>query len=284
MFGGTAAYISKSIASPIEVVKLRLQLQQALLDKGIITVRYNGIIDCFRRLYTENGLPAFFKGNATNALRFFLTQALNFSFRDLFRKIIEERNGSIGFAGNLAAGGTAGAFTQMIVYPLDFARTRLANQAKSGKNGEYAGLMDCIKKTHRSDGFEGLYRGFTVSCMCMIIYRGFYFGIYDSLRPHLPKRLEENMAVTFGLGYLAAIASGALSYPLDTVRRRMMMTSGEKVKFAGTAECMRKIWAEGGWKAFFRGGAANIVGGVTGAAVFSIYDRMKVEFKKKHNI
>jgi solute carrier family 25 (adenine nucleotide translocator) protein 4/5/6/31 len=182
------------------------------------------------------------------------------------------------------AGGIAGAITQMIVYPLDFARTRLANQAKSGKSGEYGGLIDCIKKTYRSDGMEGLYRGFAVSCACMVIYRGFYFGIYDSLRPYLPKKYEENMAVTFSLGYLAAIASGALSYPLDTVRRRMMMTSGEKIKFTGTVECMRKIYAEGGWKAFFRGGMANVVGGITGAAVFSIYDRMKVEFKKKHNI
>lgn len=84
------------------------------------------------------------------------------------------------------------------------------------------------------------------------------------------------MLVTFGMGYLAAIVSGALSYPLDTVRRRMMMTSGEKVKFKGSWECIGKIWSEGGWRAFFRGGAANIVGGLTGAAVFSIYDRMKL--------
>jgi solute carrier family 25 (adenine nucleotide translocator) protein 4/5/6/31 len=78
------------------------------------------------------------------------------------------------------------------------------------------------------------------------------------------------------MGYFAAIVSGALSYPLDTVRRRMMMSSGEKVKFSGTVDCMGKIYRESGWKGFFRGGAANIVGGVTGAAVFSIYDRMKV--------
>ena len=164
----------------------------------------------------------------------------------------------------------------MVVYPLDYARTRLANQARSGRGGEYAGLLDCIRKTRRTDGWEGLYRGFTVSCLCMVLYRGFYFGIYDSLRPHLPPRLEENMAATFALGYLAAVCSGAVAYPLDTVRRRMMMTSGERVKFAGSVECVGRIWAEGGWRAFFRGGAANIVGGLTGAAVFSIYDRMKV--------
>jgi solute carrier family 25 (adenine nucleotide translocator) protein 4/5/6/31 len=284
IFGGAAAFISKSIASPIEVVKLRLQVQQALLEKGVIAYRYEGIADCFKRLYVENGLPAFFKGNATNALRFFLTQALNFSFRDLFRKVIEEQRGAIGFKGSLLAGGAAGAITQTMVYPLDFARTRLANQAKSGKTGEYLGLLDCIRKTLRSDGVEGLYRGFAVSCMCMVIYRGLYFGIYDSLRPRIPKKVEQNMAVTFGLGYLAAIVSGAVSYPLDTVRRRMMMTSGEAVKFSGTLSCVHKIYAEGGFRGFFRGGTANVVGGVTGAAVFSIYDRMKVEFGKKHRV
>ena len=51
IFGGAAAFISKSIASPIEVVKLRLQVQQALLEKGVIAYRYEGIADCFRRLY-----------------------------------------------------------------------------------------------------------------------------------------------------------------------------------------------------------------------------------------
>lgn len=127
---------------------------------------------------------------------------------------------------NLVAGGTAGASTQLIVYPLDFARTRLANQVKMQKGNQFNGLTDCIKKTIKTDGLEGLYRGFTVSCLCMVIYRGLYFGIYDSLRPYMPHRYDENMLATFSLGYLATITSGAFSYPLDTVRRRMMMTSG----------------------------------------------------------
>jgi solute carrier family 25 (adenine nucleotide translocator) protein 4/5/6/31 len=76
----------------------------------------------------------------------------------------------------------------------------------------------------------------------MIIYRGFYFGIYDSYRPYIPKKYDENMAVTFCLGYMATITSGALSYPLDTVRRRMMMTSGETVKLT-TMKCIGKIWS-----------------------------------------
>lgn len=129
---------------------------------------------------------------------------------------------------NILAGGAAGAVTLFLVYPLDYARTRLANQVKlkSNKYSQYNGLKDCLNKTFQSDGVQGLYRGFTVSCMCMVIYRGLYFGIYDSLRPFLPKKYEENMLVTFSLGYFATLVSGVFAYPLDTVRRRIMMTSG----------------------------------------------------------
>ena len=134
----------------------------------------------------------------------------------------------------------------MIVYPLDFARTRLANQAKSGQSGEYGGLLDCMRKTYRSDGFEGLYRGFTVSCMCMVIYRGFYFGIYDSVKPILPVDMRDNMGVNFALGWAVTVGSGLASYPIDTIRRRMMMTSGEAEKFTGSIDCARKILAKEG--------------------------------------
>lgn len=116
----------------------------------------------------------------------------------------------------------------------------------------------------------------------MIIYRGFYFGIYDSARPYLPAKYEKNMGITFCLGYAATIVSGALSYPLDTIRRRMMMTSCETLKFTGAVGCAQKIWNEGGWRGFFKGGAANIIGGFTGAAVLSIYDRIKVYYSNKN--
>lgn len=82
------------------------------------------------------------------------------------------------FAGNLASGGLAGALSLTFVYSLDYARTRLANDAKSGKGGErqFNGLLDVYKKTLASDGIAGLYRGFVVSCVGIIVYRGLYFG------------------------------------------------------------------------------------------------------------
>jgi solute carrier family 25 (adenine nucleotide translocator) protein 4/5/6/31 len=89
------------------------------------------------------------------------------------------------FAGNVASGGMAGASSLLFVYSLDFARTRLANDAKSTKGGggarQFNGLVDVYRKTLATDGIAGLYRGFVPSVVGIIVYRGLYFGVYDSL-------------------------------------------------------------------------------------------------------
>lgn len=122
----------------------------------------------------------------------FLTQALNFAFKDYFKRLFNFKKDKDGywkwFAGNLASGGAAGASSLLFVYSLDYARTRLANDAKAAKKGggrQFNGLVDVYRKTLQSDGIAGLYRGFNVSCVGIIVYRGLYFGMYDSLKPVL---------------------------------------------------------------------------------------------------
>lgn len=121
-----------------------------------------------------------------------IEQALNFAFKDYFKSLFnykKERDGYWKwFAGNLASGAAAGAWSSVFVYSLDYARTRLSSDAKDVKKGgqrQFNGLIDVYKKTLKSDGIAGLYRGFNVSCVGIIVYRGLYFGMYDSLKPVL---------------------------------------------------------------------------------------------------
>lgn len=180
--------------------------------------------------------------------------------------------------GNLASGGAAGATSLLFVYSLDYARTRLANDAKSAAKGgggrQFNGLVDVYRKTLASDGIAGLYRGFGPSVLGIVVYRGLYFGMYDSLKPViLVGPLEGNFLASFLLGWGVTTGAGIASYPLDTIRRRMMMTSGEAVKYASSMDAARKIMAAEGVRSFFKGAGANILRGVAGAGVLSIYDR-----------
>jgi len=125
----------------------------------------------------------------------------------------------------LASGGAAGASSLCFVYPLDFARTRLAadigkkgGTKESGKAREFTGMGDCIKKTIKSDGIGGLYRGFGVSVQGIIIYRACYFGFYDTAKGILPDHKNAGFLVSFGIAQCVTTLSGIVSYPFDTVR------------------------------------------------------------------
>lgn len=101
--------------------------------------------------------------------------------------------------------------------------------------------------------------------------------MYDSIKPVvLVGPLANNFLASFALGWCVTTGAGIASYPLDTIRRRMMMTSGEAVKYNGTLDAARQIVAKEGVKSLFKGAGANILRGVAGAGVLSIYDQLQV--------
>lgn len=277
---GAAAIISKTAAAPIERVKLMVQNQDEMLKAGRLKEPYKGVIDCTIRTYRTEGILPFWRGNLANCLRYFPTQALNFAFKDQIKAIFNmKKTDSYGvkFTKNIFSGGAAGAMSLCFVYSLDYARTRLANDAKAGKGGgsrQFNGLIDVYRKTLKSDGFVGLYRGFVISCIGIIVYRGCYFGFYDTLKPIL---LGDNAGVliSFALGYVVTISAGLVSYPIDTIRRRMMMTSGQAVKYRGSWDCTVQILKHEGAMSFMKGAGANILRGVAGAGVLAGFDKFK---------
>uniref|UniRef100_A0A672PTX6 ADP/ATP translocase n=1 Tax=Sinocyclocheilus grahami TaxID=75366 RepID=A0A672PTX6_SINGR len=312
--GGVAAAISKTAVAPIERVKLLLQVQHA--SKQISADKqYKGIIDCIVRIPKEQGFASFWRGNLANVIRYFPTQALNFAFKDKYKQIFlggVDKHTQFWryFAGNLASGGAAGATSLCFVYPLDFARTRLAaDVGKAGSSSrEFTGLADCLAKIFRSDGLRGLYQGFNVSVQGIIIYRASYFGVYDTAKGMLPDPKNTHIMVSWMIAQTVTAVAGVVSYPFDTVRRRMMMQSGRKggiqhtfkhmhcssssmhlfqfrplsfvfpadIMYTGTLDCWRKIARDEGAKAFFKGALSNVFRGMGGAFVLVLYD----EFKK----
>ena len=285
MMGGVSAAISKTIAAPIELVKLRMQNQEEALKSGKQKVAYTGIGNCFKRVVSEEGFNSLWKGNFTNVLRYFPTQALNFMIKDEVKKYLAFDKKKYGyplyFAGNIASGGVAGTISLLFVYSLDYARTRLSMDTKSAKKGgekQFNGIADVYRKTWAQDGIAGLYRGFVISAVGIFIYRGLYFGMFDSIKPMMPAQYRDNFKANFLLGYTITVVAGLASYPIDTVRRRMMMTSGEAVKYNGSVDCAKQIMQKEGAKAYFKGAGANILRGIAGALVISGYDRLQLIF------
>merc|ERR1712032_1573955 len=226
---------------------------------------YKGVVDCFTRVQNEQGFLSFWRGNVVNVVRYFPTQALNFAFKDKFKAIFMGTGPNAitpdqfwkFFGANLASGGAAGATSLAIVYPLDFARTRLG-----------AG----IGKSFKADGVvKGLYPGFLSSVQGIIIYRAIYFGAYDTAKQFAGEK--PSILLRFGIAQVVAAGSVTVAYPFDTVRRRLMMMSGEKEKmYKGTMDCWAKIWKDEGPRAFFKGNFTNVLRSIGCALVLVGYD------------
>jgi len=278
MLSGVAAGVSKTAAAPIERVKLLVQNQDEMIKQGTLDRRYNGIVDCSKRTLASEGLGAFWRGNLANVLRYFPTQALNFAFKGQIKALFatgKDASNVTKFATNIASGGFAGSMSLTVVYSLDYARTRLANDAK-GKDGkrQFNGLIDVYKKTLASDGISGLYRGFAISCVGIFIYRGLYFGLYDTLKPMFLGP-DASFLVSFLLGWAVTVVSGLASYPIDTVRRRMMMTSGTGVFYKSSLDCGMQVIKNEGFMSLMKGAGANVLRGIAGAGVLSGFDVVK---------
>merc|ERR1711862_201933 len=205
MLSGVAAAVSKTAAAPIERVKLLVQNQGEMLKQGILDKPYSGVVDCTVRTAKSEGVSAFWRGNMANVIRYFPTQALNFAFKDTVKSMFKTAKDAPQyekFAKNILSGGVAGSLSLTFVYSLDYCRTRLANDAKT-KTGtrQYNGMIDVYVKTIKSDGVQGLYRGFVISCVGIFIYRGMYFGLYDPIKPIV---LGDNASVflSFILGWI----------------------------------------------------------------------------------
>jgi len=282
--GGVSAAVSKTAAAPIERVKLLIQNQDEMIKSGRLATPYKGIGDCFSRVIAEEGFGSLWRGNLANVLRYFPTQALNFAFKDQFKRMFGynlQRDGYWKtFGGNIASGGAAGACSLLFVYSLDYARTRLANDNKSAKKGgerQFNGMIDVYRKTLATDGIQGLYRGFNISCVGIVVYRGLYFGMYDSLKPILlTGNMKDSFIGSFLLGWAITIGAGLASYPIDTIRRRMMMTSGEAVKYKSSLHAFQEIIKKEGTKSLFKGAGANILRAIAGAGVLAGYDQLQM--------
>merc|ERR1711872_184101 len=240
--GGVAAAVSKTAVAPIERVKLLLQVQAA--SKQITAENaYKGMVDCFVRIPKEQGVLAYWRGNLANVIRYFPTQALNFAFKDKYKQI---------FLGSVIG--------------------------KGAGQREFNGLGDCLVKVFKADGMGGLYKGFGVSVQGIIIYRAAFFGLYDTAKGMLPDPKSAGLILSWAIAQCVNTVSGIISYPFDTVRRRLMMQSGRKggeVMYSGTIDCWKKIAKNEGSGAFFKGAFSNVLRGTGGALVLVMYDEIQ---------
>ncbi|VDO12680.1 unnamed protein product [Haemonchus placei] len=106
------------------------------------------------------------------------------------------------------------------------------------------------------------------------LYRACYFGLYDTIRITVEKD-KKNLPFfsSFLIAQGVSIFSAYLTYPWDTVRRRMMIKGTLSTKRAFSAA--KRIVVEEGVHGLFKGALANIFRTSGGALVMAIYEEIQ---------
>jgi len=335
--GGLSGIVSKTIGAPVDRVKLILQTQAVNAD---VKQRYNGLTDCFSRVYREQGLLSFWRGNGANLLRYFPHQALSFAFKDKLKSTMSSNSNepealSKVIVRNVASAGAGGGMSLVLLYPLDMARTRLAaDVGKDASDRRFSGTFDCLRKIYAESGVKGVYTGLGVSITGVIVFRGLFMGGYDTAKyllgldsetgggsgggelnangrtqkEELYANFTTNILTRLGAAQVVTLTAGTLCYPIDTVRRRVMMQSkvpkpkavklpsattvagvmtmtgsvagapieAVQLRYTGAIHAFTTILREEGVRGLYSGLSANLVRGIAGPILLVSYDVIRL--------
>ena len=300
MAGAGAGALTKTSVAPLERVKILFQIQGMKGETGS-TRKYRGLSQALRLIVQEEGTIGLWKGNGANCVRVVPVYALKFAFNDTFKDMVrnesQETTNDLTVLQRMLAGTMAGLCQTTITYPLELIRTRLSlGPALSGMH--YNGIFDCLTKTIEQEGFGALYKGIGPTYLSGAPYVGLqmtFFDVYKNwLVPPQPKnngsasekQESSSFMKTVGnmmlAGALAGITAQTITYPGDTVRRRMQSNGmgGEKRMYNNSWHCTKMVVKKEGVIGLYRGLLINCIRGVPGAAIqFAAYETLKTVFE-----
>jgi len=199
--GGVAGLVSRFVISPLDVVKIRLQLQPErrtrLFERYAksSSPKYRGMLDAAKVIVREEGVTALWKGNLAAEYLYLTYGAMQFATYNEYKRWLSHTPMKFSdTAISIFSGAMAGFSATLVTYPLDLIRTRFASQ---GQTRIYSSLMQCISDIHRNEGILGFYRGLAPSLLQIVPYMGLMFGNYELCWKAWKKSRRNLPAITF---------------------------------------------------------------------------------------
>lgn len=274
MFAGSAAgAAAKTAVAPLERIKLLCQ-----------TGASAGFIRTANDVYSREGTRGFWRGNGANVVRILPSKGVLFMCNDVFKDMlrgvdVSDKDRKVPLTPQRAAiaGSGAGCIAVVVSYPLDVVRARLSGQFK-GQKTKFTGLTSTLRFTLREEGVRGLYRGVWPTLVGAIPYEGIKFSAFDILCRWVQPLISEDKSIKNLLGNvsskvlcggLAGALAGVLTYPNDTLRRRLQVegAEGTPLKYRGYWHALVTIVRQEGAVALYNGLTPSLLRMIPNAAL-----------------
>ncbi|KAF2442326.1 mitochondrial deoxynucleotide carrier [Karstenula rhodostoma CBS 690.94] len=275
--GAIAGVVSRFVIAPLDVIKIRLQLQVHSLSDPLSTRGFEGTIGTFRSILRDEGFTGLWKGNVPAELMYLCYGGVQFSTYKYTSTLLETLPSPYelpGSAVSFISGATAGACATTATYPLDLLRTRFAAQ---GTERVYTSLGASIRHIAKHEGPTAFFRGLGAGVSQIVPYMGLFFASYEALKPAMA---NSPLALPFGgsdaaAGIIASVCAKTAVYPLDTTRKRLQVQGPMRSKYAhrnipmysGVIGTLATISKREGMRGLYRGLTVSLVKAAPAASV-----------------
>ncbi|KAL0297827.1 UNVERIFIED_CONTAM: Mitochondrial thiamine diphosphate carrier 2 [Sesamum calycinum] len=302
--GAISGAISRTVTSPLDVIKIRFQVQLepttqwALLRRDVYNpAKYTGMLQATKDIFREEGLPGFWRGNVPALLMVMPYTAIQFTVLHKLKTLASgssksEDHINISPYLSYASGALAGCAATVGSYPFDLLRTILASQ---GEPKVYPNMRSALVDILETRGIRGLYAGLTPTLVEIVPYAGLQFGTYDTFkrwtmawnryRSHYDTQAEDAISSfqLFLCGLAAGTCAKAVCHPLDVVKKRFQVEGlqrdpryGARVEqhaYRNMHDALRRILHAEGWAGLYKGIVPSIVKAApAGAVTFVAYE------------
>ncbi|KAI0974548.1 mitochondrial dicarboxylate carrier protein [Xylaria arbuscula] len=280
--GATAGLISRFVIAPLDVVKIRLQLQSHSLSDPLSHANlrgspvYKGTIPTLQHILRHEGITGLWKGNVPAELMYVSYAAVQFTaYRSttlLLHRVAGDGNRLPQAVESFISGAAAGATATATTYPLDLLRTRFAAQ---GNDRVYTSLRRAIWEIRRDEGVRGFFRGLAPGLAQIVPLMGIFFAIYETARLPLARLDLPWGSGDATAGVLASVVAKTGVFPLDLVRKRIQVQGPTRSRYvhrnipeyAGTIQTIRQILTQEGVRGLYRGLTVSLMKAAPASAV-----------------
>ncbi|XP_003786634.1 mitochondrial thiamine pyrophosphate carrier [Otolemur garnettii] len=264
--GSVSGLVTRALISPLDVIKIRFQLQIERLSHNNPGAKYRGIRQAIMQILQEEGPTAFWKGHIPAQLLSIGFGAVQFLSFEMLTELVHRANmyNNHEFSMHFICGGLSAGMATLTVHPVDVLRTRFAAQ---GEPRVYKTLQEAVVTMFRTEGPLVFYKGLNPTLIAIFPYAGLQFSCYNSLK----QAYEWLMPTTDGkksgnfknllCGSGAGVISKTLTYPLDLFKKRLQVGGFEHARVAfgqvrhyrGLVDCAKQILKEEGSLGLFKG-------------------------------
>lgn len=280
-YGGIAGACAEVITIPMDVVKVRMQLQG---EVGAV-VQYQSSLHAVRVILAEEGLLAFTKGAQAAIARQLTYGSLRFGLYAQCKDILgvsKQHESALG--PKLVAGVVSGGVAACICNPTDLIKVRMQAEGMraSSQTPHYSGILHAASSIVKLEGFSGLYKGAPPTSARAAVVAASELGSYDEFKLLFLRRgwMQEGVPLHFVTGLLSGFVATLCSSPFDVVKSRLMTqpfdSAGVGLKYRGMLDCFVQSFRHEGLRFGFKGFWPNYANkGPSVLLLFLFYEQIR---------